>query len=145
MDHAIDVLNNALNQQILFLGHPEPGFLVELRNDNHIGNTGLVFQAQEDESLGGSRTLADYHRSSHPHSTPVRELPELADELGLGAVLVKDESDRLGLPAFKVLGASWAIENDEFRRVFESDDAIATRWPLRSVSETPNEQPDQSH
>jgi diaminopropionate ammonia-lyase len=29
---------------------------------------------------------------------------------GLGVVAVKDESDRLGLPAFKVLGASWAIE-----------------------------------
>ena len=28
----------------------------------------------------------------------------------LGAELVKDESQRLGLPAFKVLGASWAIE-----------------------------------
>jgi diaminopropionate ammonia-lyase len=42
--------------------------------------------------------------------TPVRELPRIAAELGLGAVLVKDESDRLGLPAFKVLGASWAVE-----------------------------------
>ena len=42
--------------------------------------------------------------------TPVHELPALAGELGLDAVLVKDESDRLGLPAFKVLGASWAIE-----------------------------------
>jgi diaminopropionate ammonia-lyase len=42
--------------------------------------------------------------------TPVRELPELAAELGVGAVLVKDESNRFGLPAFKVLGASWAIE-----------------------------------
>jgi diaminopropionate ammonia-lyase len=40
----------------------------------------------------------------------VRELPGVADELGLAAVLVKDESNRLGLPAFKVLGASWAIE-----------------------------------
>jgi diaminopropionate ammonia-lyase len=35
-------------------------------------------------------------------------LPELADELGVARVLVKDESSRLGLPAFKVLGASWA-------------------------------------
>lgn len=34
--------------------------------------------------------------------TPVRDIG--------GAVLVKDESDRLGLPAFKVLGASWAVE-----------------------------------
>lgn len=42
--------------------------------------------------------------------TPVRELPGVAEELGLDAVLVKDESSRLGLPAFKVLGASWAIE-----------------------------------
>jgi diaminopropionate ammonia-lyase len=42
--------------------------------------------------------------------TPVRELPGSAAELGVGAVLVKDESDRLGLPAFKVLGASWAVE-----------------------------------
>jgi diaminopropionate ammonia-lyase len=28
---------------------------------------------------------------------------------GLGHVLLKDESNRLGLPAFKILGASWAI------------------------------------
>ena len=42
--------------------------------------------------------------------TPVHSLPRLAGELGLGAVAVKDESDRLGLPAFKVLGASWAVE-----------------------------------
>ena len=42
--------------------------------------------------------------------TPVRNLTSIADELGLAAVRVKDESDRLGLPAFKVLGASWAVE-----------------------------------
>jgi diaminopropionate ammonia-lyase len=40
----------------------------------------------------------------------VHELPGLATELGVAAVLVKDESDRLGLPAFKILGASWAAE-----------------------------------
>ena len=42
--------------------------------------------------------------------TPLRELPGLAAELGLAAVALKDESDRMGLPAFKVLGASWAVE-----------------------------------
>ena len=42
--------------------------------------------------------------------TPVRDLPAVAAEIGLGAVGMKDESDRMGLPAFKVLGASWAIE-----------------------------------
>ncbi|MET9295298.1 pyridoxal-phosphate dependent enzyme [Streptomyces sp. NPDC003077] len=41
--------------------------------------------------------------------TPLTELPALAAELGVGRVFVKDESSRLGLPAFKALGASWAV------------------------------------
>jgi len=41
--------------------------------------------------------------------TPLVELPALAAELRVGRVFVKDESARLGLPAFKVLGASWAV------------------------------------
>jgi diaminopropionate ammonia-lyase len=41
--------------------------------------------------------------------TELTELPALAAELGVGRVLVKDESTRMGLGAFKVLGASWAI------------------------------------
>lgn len=40
--------------------------------------------------------------------TPLRDLPLLAERLGVGRVLVKDEAERLGLPAFKMLGASWA-------------------------------------
>ncbi|KAI0475531.1 pyridoxal-phosphate dependent enzyme family protein [Xylariaceae sp. FL0804] len=53
--------------------------------------------------LAFHQTLPDYT------ATPLRPLPSLARELGLGAVLVKDESSRLGLPAFKILGASWAV------------------------------------
>lgn len=41
--------------------------------------------------------------------TPLVSLPTVADALGLAAVMVKDESLRLGLPAFKMLGASWAV------------------------------------
>ena len=41
--------------------------------------------------------------------TPLAEVPALAAELGAGRVFVKDESARLGLPAFKILGASWAV------------------------------------
>src|SRR5215204_1350809 len=40
--------------------------------------------------------------------TPLVDAPGLAEALGVGKVLVKDESSRLGLPAFKILGASWA-------------------------------------
>lgn len=41
--------------------------------------------------------------------TPLVDLPEVARELGVGRVVAKDESHRLGLPAFKALGASWAV------------------------------------
>jgi diaminopropionate ammonia-lyase len=41
--------------------------------------------------------------------TGLRSAPVTASRLGVGEVLVKDESKRLGLPSFKVLGASWAV------------------------------------
>jgi len=53
-----------------------------------------------------------FHRRL-PGYAPTRlvDAPGLAEELGLRAVSVKDESERLGLPAFKILGASWAVYN----------------------------------
>jgi diaminopropionate ammonia-lyase len=61
----------------------------------------------EAPSIGPS--ARDFHRSLPGYRpTPLVELPSLAEELGVGRLLVKDESARLGLPAFKVLGASWA-------------------------------------
>ncbi len=54
--------------------------------------------------------VREFHRGlSNYEVTPLVSLPSIAAELDLGAVLVKDESSRLGLPAFKMLGASWAI------------------------------------
>ncbi len=41
--------------------------------------------------------------------TPLCDCKDLASELGLGGLLVKDESSRYGIDAFKGLGASWAI------------------------------------
>jgi diaminopropionate ammonia-lyase len=50
-----------------------------------------------------------FHQSLPGYSpTPLVLVPELAAELGVGRLVVKDESWRLGLAAFKVLGASWA-------------------------------------
>ncbi|GME39982.1 putative diaminopropionate ammonia-lyase [Neofusicoccum parvum] len=43
------------------------------------------------------------------NETPLVSLPAVAAELGLAHVLVKDESRRFGLPAFKILGAAWAV------------------------------------
>lgn len=54
--------------------------------------------------------VRSFHRGLPGYaSTPLVLLPSLAAGLDLGAVLVKDESLRLGLPAFKMLGASWAV------------------------------------
>ncbi|MFV0428099.1 MAG: diaminopropionate ammonia-lyase [Arachnia sp.] len=52
----------------------------------------------------------EYHRTLPGYaSTPLYDVPQIADELGVAKVLLKDESSRLGLPAFKMLGASWAV------------------------------------
>jgi diaminopropionate ammonia-lyase len=58
-----------------------------------------------------------FHQSLPGYSpTPLVSVPVLAAELGVGRLLVKDESSRLGLPAFKVLGASWACHQVLHRR-----------------------------
>ncbi|MFI6680630.1 pyridoxal-phosphate dependent enzyme [Kribbella sp. NPDC050470] len=56
-----------------------------------------------DEVLAFHQSLPGYR------PTPLTPVPSVAAELGVGQVLVKDESQRLGLPAFKALGAWWAI------------------------------------
>src|SRR5215216_2018651 len=65
------------------------------------------------EALDGvppDRSPLRFHRRLPGYEeTPLVDAPRLAEALGVGQVLVKDESSRLGLPAFKVLGASWAV------------------------------------
>ena len=57
-----------------------------------------------------ARTPLDFHRRLPEYAvTPLVDAPDLAGSLGVGRVWVKDESWRLGLPAFKILGASWAV------------------------------------
>ncbi|KAI5244959.1 tryptophan synthase beta subunit-like PLP-dependent enzyme [Aureobasidium subglaciale] len=53
--------------------------------------------------------IALHHAFPESKTTPLIELPELAAELGIGHVFVKDESLRFGLPSFKILGASWGV------------------------------------
>lgn len=59
----------------------------------------------EDLGLVGRAPL-DFHRRLPEYAvTPLVDAPGLADSLGVGKVWVKDESR----PAFKILGASWAV------------------------------------
>jgi diaminopropionate ammonia-lyase len=74
--------------------------------------TWFVNPAARDRSLPAAPAeVRAFHAALPGYApTPLAELPALAVELGVGRVFVKDESDRLGLPAFKILGASWAVD-----------------------------------
>jgi len=66
--------------------------------------------------------IAGFHRSiSGYRETPLVPLPGLAEKLGVGKIICKDESMRFGLNAFKGLGASYAIH-----RLLMEDDKIST-------------------
>ncbi|PGH28184.1 hypothetical protein AJ80_00074 [Polytolypa hystricis UAMH7299] len=54
--------------------------------------------------------------------TPLIRVDSIAKELGLKYVFVKDESHRANLPAFKILGASWATYRAVTRAVGLSTD-----------------------
>ena len=53
--------------------------------------------------------LASFHRRMPAYSpTLLYDVPDLAERFGVRRVLVKAETRRMGLPSFKILGASWA-------------------------------------
>jgi diaminopropionate ammonia-lyase len=72
--------------------------------------------ARSGASRAGLFSRDEYHRVSEFHRTrsqskptPLLALSGLARKLGLGTVLVKDESTRFGLNAFKVAGVEYAV------------------------------------
>src|SRR5215470_18094439 len=84
----------------------------------------------------------EFHRRL-PGYAPTRlaDAPGLAHLLGVGAVWVKDESSRFGLPAFKILGASWATYlalrqrlGHDFTPWDTLDDLKAQLEPLRPLA-----------
>jgi diaminopropionate ammonia-lyase len=72
---------------------------------------------------GGPEVLA-FHRTLPGYApTALRALPGEAAALGLGELLLKDENGRFGLPAFKITGASWALE-----RLLAARPGLRTVW-----------------
>lgn len=54
-------------------------------------------------------SVATYHQAWEGYEpTPLQAAPVAAERLGVATVSVKNESSRFGMPAFKILGASWA-------------------------------------
>src|SRR5438128_628798 len=98
---------------------------------------------------------------SHPHDSPATtraplefhqllpgyaitrlvDASRLAASLGIAKVWVKDESSRMNLPAFKILGASWAVARALAERIGEGNprydtfaDLVARVAPLRPLT-----------
>src|SRR5450631_572691 len=71
----------------------------------------LTRNAHADRASVSKAGIADpaFHPSLPDFATtPLRPAPKAAQRLGVRSILVKDESQRLGMPSFKILGASWA-------------------------------------
>lgn len=67
--------------------------------------------------------------------TPLRDEQALADQDGVARVLVKDEAWRLGLPAFKMLGASWACYRSLVERLGTDPEPWSTVEELATALE----------
>lgn len=95
----------------------------------------LLLNRHVDRDLRWSPSAADrvhaFHRSLPGfHPTPLRSLDDLTIPPLAGApLLVKDESERLGLPAFKALGASWAVANVLAARTGVAPEDVCTGSP----------------
>ncbi|MFF5262611.1 pyridoxal-phosphate dependent enzyme [Actinomadura viridis] len=75
-----------------------------------------------------------FHRALPGYApTPLAEVPELAAELGVERVFVKDESARLGLPAFTTLGVSWGIHRALARHYGVRPDPAADADPTAAL------------
>lgn len=73
-------------------------------------------------SILRSSDSLSFHKSLNNYKpTPLVELKELAKQLGVGQIFIKDESHRFGLNAFKGLGASYAIH-----KILEKNPEIET-------------------
>lgn len=94
-----------------------------------------------------SREPLEFHRRLPGYGvTPLLRAPKTARRLGVREVWVKDESRRLTMPSYKILGASWAIYRilrdqldvklNGWQTVDDLRDAVAPLRPLSLVAAT---------
>lgn len=93
--------------------NPDPYYINTPSYNMEAGLTTSIFE--KSNALNFHKNLEAYK------PTPLVELKELAAEMGVGKIYIKDESYRFGLKAFKGLGASYAIH-----KILEKDPSIET-------------------
>lgn len=88
--------------------------------------------AREYHSVSAPPGVLDFHLRLPGYApTPLHDCPELAAELGVGRVFVKEEAQRFGLPAFKMVGASWAL----YRALVERTPEPERSWTFAELAE----------
>lgn len=83
-----------------------------------------------------SRTREFHRRLPGYAPSPVVDLPGVAQLLDVEKVTAKIETSRYGLPAFKILGASWAIYRELCRRIPGLESRWSTLADLRRETES---------
>src|SRR6516164_1653555 len=66
-NHAIEILQDTFNQQEGLAQHRELVAVEHPRGHNGVHNAGLVFHAEENETLGRAGALSDDHGARNPH------------------------------------------------------------------------------
>jgi diaminopropionate ammonia-lyase len=93
----------------------EPGSGGQARTDRfEMSQISVVSQQPQHARLSAlenpdARSREFHSRLPGYRVTPLRSHRTLARSLGVQSVLVKDESMRMGMPSFKILGVSWAL------------------------------------
>lgn len=83
---------------------------VKNKHFNSLGNIGQVMPLLEHFTVEQVNRVEQFHRTYEKfEETPLQSLDALAAYVGVNQIFVKDESYRLGLNAFKVLGGVYAL------------------------------------
>ena len=72
VNDVVYILNGAFDQQEFSLNNGEAVFVQDIGRDNDVGNTGLVFEAEEDETFCRSRTLTGDHATGYADAASMR-------------------------------------------------------------------------
>lgn len=98
----------------------EKGFLItDIKKASKESNVREFLNAEQ------GKKILEYHQSFPAYTkTPLAKLDNLAKDLGLSNIYVKDESYRFGLNAFKVLGGSYSMAKVIAGKLGISDDEI---------------------